>query len=187
MRLGGVKRSTCDVQRREHCQAVRHVTTKGSLDGPFWVTLLVGNYMRISIKSMTVGACLAAVVLLATACSPRRIPPLTVADLMEDRVLLDGVLMKCNRDPGKARTSSDCLNARIAIERLAARIDPAEEAKRVEDFERSREQLRLAEAKKRQELESKTKVDAYHLPVMPVEPTPPPKNPQAPTVSQARP
>ncbi len=187
MRLGGVKRRTCDVQRTEHGQAVRHVTTKGSLDGPFWVTLLVGNYMRISIKSMTIGAGLAAVLLLAAACSPRRIPPLTVADLMEDRVLLDGVLMKCNRDPGKAGSNSDCLNARIAIERLAARIDPAEEAKRVEDFERSREQLRLVEAKKRQELESKTKVDAYHLPVMPVEPTPPPKNPQAPTVSQSRP
>jgi hypothetical protein len=187
MRFGGVKRSTCDGRLTEHCQVVRHVTTKGSLDGPFWVTLLLGNYMPISIKSMTLGACLAAVVLLAAACSPRRIPPLTVADLMEDRVLLDGVLMKCNGDPSKARSSTDCLNARIAIERLAARIDPAEEAKRVEEFERSREQLRVSEAKKRQDLESKTKVDAYHLPVIPEEPKPPPKNPQSPTVSQTRP
>ncbi len=187
MRSGGVKRSTCDVRQTQHGQAVRHVTTTGSLDGRFSVTLLVGNHMRNPIKSMTAGACLAALVLLAAACSPRRIPPLTVADLMEDRVLLDGVLMKCNRDPGKARSNSECLNARIAIERLAARIDPAEEAKRVEDFEKSREQLRLAEAKKRQELESKGKLDAYHLPVIPVEATPPPKNPQVPTVSQTRP
>jgi hypothetical protein len=187
MRFCGVKRSTCDGQRTEHCQVVRHVTTKESLGGPFWVTLLVGNYMPISIKSMAAGACLTAVVLLTSACSPRRIPPLTVSDLMEDRVLLDGVLMKCNRDPGKARSNSDCMNARIAIERLASKVDPAEEAKRVEDFERSREQLRVSEDRKRQEQESKTKVDAYHLPVIPVEPTPPPKNPQSPAVSQTRP
>ncbi len=109
---------------------------------------------------------------------------MTVSDLMEDRVALDGVLLKCNRDLEKARRDADCLNARIAIERLAARVDPAMEAKRIEDFERSREQLRTTEDKKRQELESKVKVDAYHLPVIPVNPTPPPKDPQSPTVSQ---
>jgi hypothetical protein len=131
--------------------------------------------------------CVAAVLLSTAACSPRRIPPMSVSDLMEDRVALDGVLLKCNSNPEKARLDSDCLNARIAIERLAARVDPALEAKRVENFERSREQLRIAEDKKRQEQESKAKVDAYHLPVIPVEPTPPPKDPQSPTVSQSNP
>lgn len=131
--------------------------------------------------------CIAAAALSAGACSPRRIPPMTVSDLMEDRVALDGVLLKCNRDPEKARRDSDCLNARIAIERLAQRVDPAAEAKKVEDFERSREQLRASEEKKKQDQESKTKVDAYHLPVIPVEPTPPPKDPQSPTVSQTSP
>jgi hypothetical protein len=143
--------------------------------------------MPISMKSMIACGCIAAAVLSAAACSPRRIPPVTVTDLMEDRVALDGVLMKCNRDPARARQDSDCLNARIAIERLAARIDPAVEAKRVEEFEKSREQLRVVEDKKRQEMESKTKVDAYHLPVIPVEPVPAPKDPQSPTVSQANP
>ena len=141
----------------------------------------------MSIKSMIVCCFVAAVAATTAACSPRRIPPMTVSDLMEDRVALDGVLMKCNRDVEKARRDSDCLNARIAIERLAAQVDPAVEAKRVEDFERSREQLRLTEDKKRQEQESKTKVDAYHLPVIPVESTPPPKDPQSPTVSQTNP
>jgi hypothetical protein len=144
--------------------------------------------MPISIKSMIAGGCLIAAAVLSTACSPRRIPPLTVADLMEDRVLLDGVLMKCNRDPGKARSNSDCMNARVAIERLAARVDPAEEAKRTEDFERSREQLRALQDKQRQEQEAKNpKVDAYHLPVIPVNPTPPAKDLQSPTVSQTNP
>jgi hypothetical protein len=128
---------------------------------------------------------IAAVLVMTAACSPRRIPPVTVSDLMEDRVALDGVLMKCNRDPAKARQDSDCMNARIAVERLAARIDPEVEAKKLEEFERSREQLRAAEEKKRQEAESKKpKVDVYSMPVIPVEPTPPPKDPQSPTVSQ---
>jgi hypothetical protein len=139
-------------------------------------------------KSMIACGCIAAVVLWTAACSPRRIPPVTVSDLMEDRVALDGVLMKCNRDPAKARQESDCMNARIAVERLAARVDPAVEAKKLEEFEKSREQLRDLEDKKRQEFESKNKkVDAYHLPVIPVEPVPPPKDPQSPTVSQTNP
>src|SRR4029077_11740969 len=138
-------------------------------------------------KSMLAYGCIAAAALSAGACSPRRIPPMTVSDLMEDRVALDGVLLKCNRDPEKTRRDSNCLNARIGIELLAQRVDPAAEAKKVEDFERSREQLRASEEKKKQDQESKTKVDAYHLPVIPVEPTPPPKDPQSPTVSQTSP
>jgi hypothetical protein len=66
------------------------------------------------------------------------------------------------------------LNARIAIDRLANRSDPAEDAKRAQEFERSREQLRLSQEKQRQEQEAKSKVDAYHLPLVPVDPTPPP-------------
>ena len=188
MRSGGVKRAARVGRGQEHCQVVRRVTTMGPLDGPFWVTLLVGSYMPISIKSMIACGCIAAVAMLTAACEPRRIPPMTVSDLMEDRVLLDGVLMKCNREPGKARSNSDCVNARIAIERLATRVDPAADAKRVEDFEKSREQLRMLQDKQRQEQEAKNpKVDAYHLPVIPVESAPRPKDPQSPTVSQTIP
>ena len=116
---------------------------------------------------------LCGVVLGSTACSPRKIPPMTVEDLMEDRVTLDGVLLKCNENPTKARTNTDCVNARIAIERLAAKdVDPTIEEKRKAEFERSREQLRLAQEKMRQEQEAKTKVDAYSLPVVPVDPAP---------------
>src|ERR1700693_3299392 len=99
----------------------------------------MGSYMRISIKSIVACGCLGSVMLTLAACSPRRIPPMSVTDLMEDRVTLDGVLMKCNRDQSSARADSDCLNARIAIERLASRSEPAEEAKRIEEFEHSRE------------------------------------------------
>jgi hypothetical protein len=134
--------------------------------------------MRTPVKTFVALGCLGAAILAGAACSPRRAPPLTVADLMEDRVQLDGVLMKCNQNQSGARSDSDCLNARIAIERLASQSEPAELAKRTEEFEHRREQLRLAQEKQRQSEEAKGKVDAYHLPLMPVDPTPapPPKN-----------
>jgi outer membrane murein-binding lipoprotein Lpp len=94
---------------------------------------------------------------------------MTVQDLMEDRVTLDGVLLKCNEHPDKVRNEIDCLNARVAIERLAKDVDPAEEARRAAEFERSREKLRLAQERVRQDQEAKTKVDAYNLPLVPVE------------------
>jgi len=118
---------------------------------------------------------------------------MTVTDLMEDRLTLDGVLMKCNQNQSKARTDSDCLNARIAIERLASQSEPAKQAKRAEEFERSRDQLRLSQEKQRREREAKIKVDAYSLPLVPVEPTsPPPPQPSSgnanpPIVSQSNP
>jgi uncharacterized protein YaiL (DUF2058 family) len=140
--------------------------------------------MPISIKSIIACGCLGAVILSTAACSPRRIPPMTVTDLMEDRVTLDGVLMKCNQNQSKARTDSDCLNARIAINRLASQSEPAEEAKRAEQFEHRREQLRSSQERQRlerQEQEAKTKVDVYHLPLVQVEPTPPPSSPPSDT------
>jgi hypothetical protein len=118
-----------------------------------------------------IAACAALLaVMLCGACTPKRIPPMTVEDLMEDRVTLDGVLLKCNEQPSKVRNESDCLNARIAVERLAKDVDPAEEARRNEEFERSREKLRLANEKMRQDQEAAKKVDAYNLPVVPVDP-----------------
>jgi hypothetical protein len=96
---------------------------------------------------------------------------MTIQDLMEDRVTLDGLMMKCNQNPAKYRDTSDCENARIAIERLASQsVDPTVEKKRQEEFERARERLRLAQERQRQEQEAKTKVDAYSLPVVPVTP-----------------
>lgn len=109
----------------------------------------------------------------ASGCEPKRIPPMTVTDLMEDRVTLDGVLLKCNQNPPTARNADDCRNARIAVERLAKDVDPAVTAKRDAEFERSRDQLRQAQARVREDQESKAKIDPYNLPVVPVDPAPP--------------
>jgi hypothetical protein len=143
------------------------------------------------IKYTIIFSCAAAVFALTAACAPRHRSeaPMSISDLMDDRVTLDGVLMKCNRDVAQSRSNPDCLNARIALDRLAAQNDhePAREAKRQEDFERSREQLRALQDKQRQEQEAKAKVDVYRLPVVPVDPTPPQKDPQSPTMSQTTP
>ncbi|MEA3173265.1 MAG: hypothetical protein QOF42_676 [Gammaproteobacteria bacterium] len=147
--------------------------------------------MPKSIKYMIFCSCIAAVFAVTAACAPRHHTeaPMSISDLMDDRVTLDGVLMKCNRDVAQSRSNPDRLNARIALNRLAAQNDhePAREAKRQEDFERSREQLRVLQDKQRHEQEAKTKVDVYHLPVVPVDQPPAPKDPQSPTVSQTNP
>jgi hypothetical protein len=110
---------------------------------------------------------------------------MTVQDLMEDRVTLDGVLLKCNQRPAKVHNDSDCRNALIAVERLAKDVDPAEEARRNAEFERSREKLRVAQEKVRRDQEVKTKVDAYNLPLVPVESVT--SNGAAPGTAPARP
>jgi len=143
--------------------------------------------MRYSTKHILAGGWLCAAMLGIAACSPRKAPPLTIEDLMEDRVALDGVLMKCDQHP-KSRDSADCENARIAIERLAAQnIDPTVEKRRQEDFERAREQLRLTQDRARQEQEAKKKVDPYTLPVVPVEPAKTPAQQADPSASGSPP
>ena len=133
------------------------------------MTLAVRSHMPFTLKQFAACAGLVAAILGSAGCTPKRVPPMTVEDLMEDRVTLDGVLLKCNENPAKVHNQSDCLNARIAVERLAKDVDPAEETRRSAEFERSREKLRVAQEKVRQDQETKTKVDAYNLPVIPVE------------------
>ena len=128
--------------------------------------------MSPSTKDLLFRVCICAAVLGVAACQPRKIPTMTVEDLMEDRVTLDGVLLKCNQNSTKAHNAPECLNARIAIERLAKdkEVDPSIEQKRQEEFERSRERLRLAQDKQREAEDAKTKVDPYSLPVLPADP-----------------
>ena len=131
--------------------------------------MVVGSHMTFTLKQFAASAGLVAAILGGAACTPKRIPAMTVQDLMEDRVTLDGVLLKCNEHPDKVQNVSDCLNARVAVERLAKDVDPAEEARRNAEFERSREKLRLVQERVRQDQDAKTKVDAYNLPLVPVE------------------
>ena len=66
-----------------------------------------------------------------------------------------------------------------------SRDDSADQAKRNEAFERSREQLRAAQEKQRQEQQAKTKVDVYHMPLVPVEQPRPASSETAPATTSA--
>jgi hypothetical protein len=110
---------------------------------------------------------------------------MSISDLMEDRVKLDGLLIKCSQHSNAPHEDIDCVNARIAAQRLDAEKQTAVEAKRAEEFEHNREQLRAQRDRERQEQEAKIKkVDAYNLPLVPVESNPPPKDPQSPIVGR---
>jgi len=142
--------------------------------------------MSLPCKTFVVGACLAAITFMVAACGPARVPPPTVSDLMDDRVALDGILMKCNRNGDVTLSDEECSRARAAVERLAHASEAAEAAKRAAEFEKSRESLRLAQERQRQQREAATKVDPYNLPVIPVDPAPPTEapKPQAPANAQ---
>jgi hypothetical protein len=114
-----------------------------------------------------IGIGLACAMMGTGACSRPRATHASVDDLMEDRVMRDGILMKCNRDPGIRDSDIDCLNARVAIERIAAEKESADAAQREAQFERRREQLRLIQDEQRQAEEAAKKVDPYSLPVVP--------------------
>jgi hypothetical protein len=95
--------------------------------------------------------------------------------------------MKCNNDPRMNRNDPDCNTARIAVERLAVQNEADDSAKREAEFERQRELLRQAQEKERAQQESATKVDAYHLPLVPVEPPPAPAPGPGPSARDVKP
>ncbi len=125
--------------------------------------------MRPAAKPLAVTFAAFAAGALLGACSPRRIPPLTTSELLEDRVMLDGVLMKCDAHPAESRDDVECQNARAAIAQLVKDPDPAVVAKRTAEFERARAERRRELDRIRAEQEAKAKVDPYTMPVVPPE------------------
>ncbi len=108
--------------------------------------------------------------LVLAGCKPPREAPLSVEDLMGDRVALDGILLKCNDPALRDKAGANCEIARIAVERLAKQKEAAEEALRQQEFERNREKLRLTDEQRAAQQSAQKKVDPYTMPVVPVEP-----------------
>jgi hypothetical protein len=171
MRLGAVKRGGGARRALKHCQVVKRVTASRPRRLDRLGNIVVGTHMQDAVQKLGILALVGAAAFGLAACSPPPVHHLSVDDLLEDRVMLDGILLKCDQDFGKARNDADCENARIAVERLAAQQEPAEEAKRRDEFERTREKLRLAEEKQRDQA-AKPKLDGYSLPMVPVDPPP---------------
>ncbi len=93
---------------------------------------------------------------------------------MSDPVNLDGLLMKCNGGKSPQRSSAECRNARIAVERMALQREKLELAQREAAFESNRERLRLQQEALQRQQEDSRKVDPYKLPLIP-----PPEAPQS--------
>jgi hypothetical protein len=121
------------------------------------------------------------------ACSHPHTPPASVDDLMDDRVALDGLLMKCNANQQMSLRDPDCATARTASVRLAVQNERVDVVKRQEEFERSRDALRQAQERLHAAEESARKVDAYHLPVLPVDQPSTPSETQPAVLGQTKP
>ena len=83
----------------------------------------VKSLMRLSIAALGVAGGL-----FASGCSPEP-QARSFADYLEDRMLMDGTLARCNADRIGTHNDLDCANARRAAVTIALRV---EEAKREE-------------------------------------------------------
>jgi hypothetical protein len=100
-------------------------------------------------------------------CGQDRLPVHTTVHLMDDPVMLQAVLTRCNQS-GDLR-DAECRNAREAVDRLAEER-PAEaqqkEALAQAEFERAREELRQRAERDRQRQAALQRVDPYTMPLV---------------------
>lgn len=123
--------------------------------------------MRIAL--FLAGSLVAAVALLVlAACGRDELPARTTLQLMDDQVVLQAVLNRCN-ELGLVH-DQECRNAREAVERLEAQQAPeVREQKQAEvqsEFERAREQRRQREELERRRREASQQVDPYTMPLV---------------------
>lgn len=99
-------------------------------------------------------------------CGTPRPPPHTVSELIADPVLLQGIAARCGADKRAAAQDTECANARLAIERLAAEEESQHSGERGAQFEREREKRRLQEEQTRRASErAQPGFDPYSSPV----------------------
>jgi len=105
--------------------------------------------------------------LLAGACNQEPPPP-TVVDYIENPRLLEAAMVRCTENRSELRYSAECLNAREAVDRIAAREEAARRAELEAQSERKREALRraqeaAAEARARAEEAERLRREAEYL------------------------
>jgi len=90
-------------------------------------------------------------------------------ELMDDPLVLEGVIIRCQGVGEAASEDEECRNAREAVDRIAAARERLLPAKPTVDpaFERARELRRAREDQERQQLEQQQQpVDVYSLPLV---------------------
>ena len=110
-----------------------------------------------------------AVALVAVAlagCGAPKPLPHTVNELVDDRVLLQGIIVRCAADKRAADADVECTNARLAVERIGAEEDSRHSAERGAAFDQQREQHRVQEEQRRRAAEhAQATFDPYSSPV----------------------
>lgn len=106
-----------------------------------------------------------AAALLVAGCDAPEPRARTVTELMQDPVVLQGLVSRCAEDRRLAG-DPECANARTATERLATLQDAERGAARQAEFERQRELRRQREERERRAAEEKpARFDPYSSPV----------------------
>ena len=85
---------------------------------------------------------------------------------MQDREVLDAVLLRCNSLGNAAKHDKECLNAREAVERLADEEQKKAAPVAQEEFERAREERRARDERERRNREAAQRVDPYSMPLV---------------------
>jgi hypothetical protein len=104
---------------------------------------------------------------LLTACG-KETPPHTVAEFMEDPILLEATMVRCGQDRSATRYEAECINASDAVDRIAAAKEQERRKELEAESERKRQALRraqeaAADARRRaQEAEKRREEAAYY-------------------------
>jgi hypothetical protein len=95
-------------------------------------------------------------------------PPRSVNEFIENSILLEATVVRCSHNRSETRYDPECVNAREAVSRMAAREEQAGRAALEEQSARKREALRrtqgaAAEARRRTAEANRRREDAEYL------------------------
>lgn len=104
---------------------------------------------------------------LLTGCA-EELPPRSVGEFLENRILLQATMVRCGENRNESKYNADCVNAREAINRIAAEEQKARRVELEAQFERKRKSLRrtqeaAAEARRRAAEARRRRKEAEYL------------------------
>lgn len=102
------------------------------------------NQERRTIGTAPTGLAALAVLVVLAACGEEP-PPTSVTQFVEDPILLEATMVRCVDNRAEARYDPECLNAREAVNRIAAREEEARRAELEAQSERKRQAVRRAQ------------------------------------------
>lgn len=96
------------------------------------------------------------------------LPPRSVAEFLENRILLEATMVRCGENRNQSKYDAECVNAREAINRIAAQDEKARRAELEAQSERKRKSLRrtqeaAAEARRRAAEARRMREEAEYL------------------------